>query len=954
MPGECRLRLPRAVPSSSVTSIIAGMAAFTARMKTPRRSALKGTDFVYRACTMGYARDFQLTSPSQLVGLTDFDLLDKHRAHLLRTVEQRVVSTGVTEITAGDLPGSEPGGRYFVRKPVHSIDGAVTGIEVHSVNLDELDDSYQLLVSRSLPLSQINDLSPYGVLVHRGRETLYSNRAFSRLLHQLAEPNSITSLLRELLASDSMLSSNAVMNGRGGKKMQVRLHKSRLQWNGVPASLVFCNSEYINSDPDSGNSVAAAAGFVEKRRGPRREVVHSGELAADEAALEANLFGALGIPVFVCDNWVPLYANKAAAQLLDKSSDQRFTAVAGWFDDHIKAEVTALLRMQGFERVNPVTTSVIHADKRYAASLSPVSWSGRNSVLVTLQEIASTDREIDDLSNEVRKLEDFASSAGDFFWEMDSEQRMTQLSTEVVSLLGISSKSMIGVPLETLMDQHVPEEDVAQWSELTVDMRKHLAFRDREFKWQHKDGSLRVVRLSGVPVFGSDNTFLGYRGIGSDFTAEYNDASVVAYHASHDALTGLVNRREFENQCDLAVADAKSGQTTHALCFLDLDKFKIVNDTCGHLAGDELLRQLSALFAGLVRKSDVLARLGGDEFGVLIFNVGINEALKLANQLRTEVESYQFMWESKSFSVGASIGLVIVDSRWENRSAVFGAADAACYEAKNTGRNRVAVYRESETSIEKKQGGRQWRELISSAIEEKRIRLCMQKIIALKPDNDDADLSRIELCMRIRNADGELLLPSAFLPSAERYGLCVNLDQAVVETAIDWLEGQPHVADSMVMCTINIGRQSIVDEEFMQFLLSSLKAAAFDISILCFEVREVDAVANLAAATRFMKRVGELGCKFSVDGIGAGLSSFAYLKNLPVNYLKIDGHYIRNILEDTIDFAMVKALNEIGQSLGMTTVAEHVESDAVLEKLTEMGIDLAQGYYISKPEIIDF
>lgn len=928
------------------------MAANSAGMKIPRSAALKDKALVYRACTIGYARDFQLSSPSQLVGLTDSDILEVRRARLLQGVEQRILATGIAEITSGDLLDNQVIGRYFVRKPIRSDSGNIVGIEIHSMSLDDLDESYRLLISRSLRMSQILNISPYGVLVHRGRQTLYTNQGWPKLLNQLSKPDTITPFLRDFLAADEELPRSAVLDGKDGKSITVRFHKNKLRWNGALASVVFCYSETTDQNSPIISNTADGAGFVEKRRGRRREVTVQGAASAlQDPSKEASLFAALRYPVLVCDNWRPLYANKAAARLLGSNNDQRIEAVDNWFNDHVKAEVDAMLQ-NGDADQTPVPASVVHADKRYAASLSPVAWAGRSAVLVSLQEVTSTEREIDELSREVRKLEDFASSAGDFFWEMDSEQRMTQLSMEVRPLLGISSKSLIGVPLETLIERHVLADDVAQWSVLTVDMRNHLPFRDREYKWQHKDGSLRVVRLSGVPVFGASKVFLGYRGIGSDFTAEFNDASVMAYHASHDALTGLVNRREFESRCDQAVEDARNGQSTHALCFLDLDKFKAVNDTCGHLAGDELLRQLSGLFAGLVRRSDVLARLGGDEFGVLIFNVGINEALRLANQLRAEVESYQFLWENRIFSVGASIGLVIVDNRWENRSAVFGAADAACYEAKNLGRNRVAVYKESETSNEINQGERQWAELINSAIAENRVRLCMQKIIALQPDDDE--LSRVELCMRIKGSDGELILPAAFLPPAERYGLSCKLDRAVVERAIDWLEGQPHVADSMRMCTINISRQSIVNEEFMQFLLSSLRAAAFDVSILCFEISEADAIANLSAATQFMKRVGELGCEFSLDDIGGGLSSFGYLKNLPVTYLKIDGRYIRNILDDAIDFAMVKAINEIGQSLGLITIAEHVESEAVLDKLSELGVNLAQGYHIGNPEIIDF
>ena len=484
-----------------------------------------------------------------------------------------------------------------------------------------------------------------------------------------------------------------------------------------------------------------------------------------------------------------------------------------------------------------------------------------------------------------------------------------------------------------------------------MDMRNHRTFRDRELKWRHRNGDKRVVRLSGVPAMDANNRVVGYRGIGSDVTGAYEMASTMAFHASHDSLTGLVNRREFEQRCDSAIVSARDDRVSHALCFMDLDNFKVVNDTCGHLAGDELLRQLSSLFSSLVRKSDVLARLGGDEFAVLVYDVGVNEVMRLANQLRSEVESFQFLWEGNRFRIGASIGVVIIDDRWEDRPALFRAADSACYEAKNLGRNRVAVYNDTNPVPDSVVNTDSWVDRITAAIDEKRIRLCMQKIYAL--DENQPQPIRIELLMRIME-QSQLIVPGVFMPAADRYGLTVRLDKAVIERAIDWLEGQPHVTDTMQLCSINLHSRSFADEEFTLWLINALKAAKFDVSLLCFEIAETAVIANLSAATQFMKRVGETGWKFALDDFGSGLSSFTYLKNLPVSYLKIDGKYIRNILHESVDYAMVKAINDIGQVLGKQTVAEFVENDEVLEKLREMGVNLAQGYHIGKPELIDY
>jgi len=324
-----------------------------------------------------------------------------------------------------------------------------------------------------------------------------------------------------------------------------------------------------------------------------------------------------------------------------------------------------------------------------------------------------------DLGQTIERLSDYVSSAGDFCWDMDFDLRLTHVSIELEEFFGVATSQLLDVPLDTLIARHVHEDDMPEWKVLFIDLKKHLPFRDREYKWLRKDGEKRVVRLSGVPVFDAHEKFVGYRGVGWDCTAQHHSASIVAYHASHDSLTGLVNRREFELRCDDAIT--RTAAANQALCFIDLDNFKRVNDTAGHLAGDELLRQLSTLFTSLVRKSDVLARLGGDEFGLLIYDVGLKEALRLADQLRAEVESFLFHWEGKQFSVGASIGLVVIDDRWSSRSKLFGAADAACYEAKHQGRNRVAVFTETVAASDHKQTEKHWDKYIRNVIEERRI-----------------------------------------------------------------------------------------------------------------------------------------------------------------------------------------------------------------------------------------
>ncbi len=911
-------------------------AARTERSGRKRNAALKDRQLIYRACTEDFARSLQLDSAADLSGKSDFNLLPEPIARVYQAIEQQVLETGLPDVSSGRLSQAQSEEMVVVRSPVVSDAGNVTGIEVNVLNLSELRSDYAEMLARDLDHRKFLNRFPFGVRIHRDGETVFQNRRWSDLTDPYRTQTEEWFLAdREEGVSDD----NAIY-----------FQRCELHWQGEDLQAVFCFPRRQGSDA-----------FIEKRKGARRDKplepsAVSAIAGQPDTEVESTIFRALKFPVIVCDNWIPVYFNDAARPVLEAETDSeessavRTGSVESWFSDLEKADIEIMMRQRELVEI-PLLSSVNLSGREYAMSVSPASWSGRSALLITLQHHSQQQQRLERVTTRLAKYADFAAAAGDFHWEMDRDQRMTHLSVDLEPMLGVTNSQVLGVPLNTIIERYVDSEDMAQWSVLSVDMRNQQPFRDREFMWQHRSGLKRVVRLSGVPVFDRDKQFLGYRGIGSDFTDEYNMASAMAFHASHDSLTGLVNRREFEKRCDDAITSARDRQVTHALCFMDLDNFKVVNDTCGHLAGDELLRQLSAMFSGLVRKSDVLARLGGDEFAVLVYDVGVNEVLRLANQLRSEVESFQFLWEDNRFSIGASIGVVIIDDRWEDRPALFGAADAACYEAKNLGRNRVSVYNEARLDSESSNLGPAWIERITSAIDEKRVRLCMQKILAL--DEFNQPVTRVELLVRILE-QSQPITPGVFMPAADRYGLTAQLDKAVVERAIDWLEGQPHVTDSMQMCSINLHSRTFADEEFTGFLIKALRSAKFDVSILCFEITETAAIANLSGATQFMKRVGETGCKFALDDFGSGLTSFSYLKNLPVSYLKIDGKYVRNILQEPVDYAMVKAINEIGQSLGKQTIAEYVESDEVLEKLRELGVNYAQGYHIGKPELIDF
>jgi diguanylate cyclase (GGDEF)-like protein/PAS domain S-box-containing protein len=426
----------------------------------------------------------------------------------------------------------------------------------------------------------------------------------------------------------------------------------------------------------------------------------------------------------------------------------------------------------------------------------------------------------------------------------------------------------------------------------------------------------------------------------------------LSWQATHDTLTGLFNRQEFERRLGLALGTARETGRTHALCYLDLDQFKVVNDTCGHVAGDELLRQLARELSGQIRKTDTLARLGGDEFGLLISDCQLGDARTVAEAARNVVAGYQFSWECKSFAVGVSIGLVPVTGDCAGIESILSAADSACYAAKDQGRNRIHVYCEQDEELCLRHGEMQWVSRIQAALEEDRFELFYQNIVPVA-DNARGAAVHFELLLRMRDEQGALVPPGAFLPAAERYGLAVRLDRWVIDRILRTLEESGDELDELGICCINLSGQSLADEEFARFVIDRLRQQQARAKRICFEITETAAISNLTRAVRFIEALKAHGCLLALDDFGSGLSSFAYLKNLPVDFLKIDGMFVKDIVDDPIDHAMVKSINELGKQMGKRTIAEFVENDAILQRLRHIGVDYAQGYGIAVPRPLE-
>ncbi|HLE94689.1 MAG TPA: PAS domain S-box protein [Sulfuricaulis sp.] len=557
------------------------------------------------------------------------------------------------------------------------------------------------------------------------------------------------------------------------------------------------------------------------------------------------------------------------------------------------------------------------------------------------------------LQDSEERFKDFAETAADWFWEMDEHLRFSRLEGNFSETMGVPKEYVLGKTRQELYSGQINDP---KWVRHFEDMESRRPFTDFEIKWTSpREKTEKIFLINGKPFYDSDGSFRGYRGVGRDITAAHALSTQLTYQASHDTLTGLVNRRELERRLQRALESTKKDSAVHALCYLDLDQFKVVNDTCGHVAGDELLRQLAKVLPKCVRHQDTVARLGGDEFGVLLEHCSKEQALRVAEAMRRMVADFIFIWQDKTFNVGVSIGLVSITQATDNFNTLLSAADNACYAAKDLGRNRIHVYDETEAGMVRRHGDMQWVTRIHEAIEENRFELAFQPIVSVESfsPGQDNGWDHFELLLRMRDKSGKLIAPGAFLPAAERYNLISKLDRWVISTAFHWLARHPTHLKRVDHCSINLSGQSFGNKEFLNFVLGIFKNGGMPPEKICFEITETSAISDLAGAIDFIKALREIGCLFSLDDFGSGLSSFGYLKSLPVDFIKIDGLFVKDIVEDPISYSMVKSINDIGHVMGKKTIAEFVENEAVLSKLREIGVDYAQGYGICKPQPLD-
>ncbi len=605
-----------------------------------------------------------------------------------------------------------------------------------------------------------------------------------------------------------------------------------------------------------------------------------------------------------------------------------------------------VIRKDGTERWAQVTTTRVQMEDGSAGLLSALDITERKEAELALRENQAR------LELERERAQVTLASIGDGVIRTDPEGRIDYLNPVAEHLTGWTAAEAQGQPALRVL-------------QLVDERGRPLGFDPiatclSEGRMVELPGSATLVRRDGVefavqdsvaPIRAASGDIVGTVLVFKDVTRIRRMEREMSYLARHDGLTGLINRREFEEQMNTCLASARGEGRRHALLYLDLDEFKLVNDTAGHLAGDELLKQLTTLLRARVRPNDVLARLGGDEFGILLEDADLDRARRIAGELCAAVRSFRFVWQERSFEVGVSIGLVPITSDGGDRVQLLAAADAACYVAKEGGRSRVHEYQVDDAALVERYSAMQWVHRIQSALDEDRFFLMRQEIRPLCRRDGEPEMS--EIFIRMRDEQGLVALPGSFIPAAERYRLISRIDRWVVKNALRKLVLRQRESAVELHWAINLSGRSIDEESFLEDVIEQLEESGVAPGSVLFEITETAAVAHLARAQHFIRTLKARGCRFVLDDFGTGLSSFAYLKNLDVDFLKIDGGFVRDVNENSIQRALVESIHQIGQLLGIATIAESMETEEILATLEQIGVDYVQGYGVARPEPLD-
>jgi len=583
------------------------------------------------------------------------------------------------------------------------------------------------------------------------------------------------------------------------------------------------------------------------------------------------------------------------------------------------------------------------------AQSSNIEYHGQRAILTVARDVSHRKSLEVSLSRSKRQAQYTLESISEGVITTDNDGRIDYMNLAAETLIGANRDDAAGHrvgELFTLVDD-ADRRPLGDPVDRCLAMRRRVNMGRRAVMVSSDGEHEHSVEITASPVRGPGNSISGTVVVFHDVSELRGLTRKMSYQATHDPLTGLVNRREFERRLDEAMDSAHAEEAVHMLFYMDLDRFKAVNDTCGHLAGDNMLREVAGLIKNEVRDSDFVGRLGGDEFGALLIGCPIEKARQIASDICNAVTDYRFVWKDKIFNIGVSIGLVEISHASGTLQDVMSAADSACYMAKQQGRGQVHVYSARDEAVARERGDIQWLRQLQTALHEDGFELAVQPIIAMSGKADSGP--SVEVLIRLSDGRGESDASAEFLRPAERYQMMPQIDRWVINATLGAISSGEIKLSARRSCAINLSSQTLGDESFLGFVVDSLDRSGVAPSAICFEVTEAAILSNVQHAQRFIEVLHGIGCEFSLDDFGSGLGSFSSLKHLPIDYLKIDGTYTRNLQTDLVNQEMVSAMIKLARTMQFRVVAEQVEHQEDFDWLRDIGVDFVQGYFIEAP-----
>lgn len=688
----------------------------------------------------------------------------------------------------------------------------------------------------------------------------------------------------------------------------------------------------------------------------RADLAHLAAVPPPPPADRNPLFDALAVTlpeVALIHTSTILYANRAAGELFGVDAE---ALVGKPITDLLRPAYRALMRKHlgaaADEPLAPFEVQLISNDDHglWAELHSRrITFGGEPAFLTVARDITHRKSLETSLGRGKLQARITLESIGEGVITTDRNGTIDYMNEAAEQLIGGTRSAGIGkhlLDLLSLVDE-IDRSSLGDPVAKCLNERRRINLGRRAFLLSKQSEREFSTELTASPIRGPEGQVAGCVVIFHDVSELRGLAREMSYQASHDALTGLVNRTEFERRLEAALDSARGEGPGHVVCYLDLDRFKIVNDTGGHIAGDNLLREVGGLLKQRLRDSDTVARVGGDEFAMLLAGCPLDKAQQIAEDVCRTVAGHPFVWQDRTFDVGVSVGLVEVGKDSGSAESVLNAADSACYVAKQQGRGRTHVYSARDEVTARQRGEIQWLQRLQRALKDNGFELYVQPIVAMGGRNQTGPAA--EVLLRMRGDAGEVILPVHFLASAERYQLMSHIDRWVVQTALAAIAGgAPHLPAGRT-CNINLSAQTLGDEDFLAFIVDVLDHTGVSPERICFEVRESAVVSQLDQAQRFINVLHGIGCRFALDNFGSGIGSFAHLKNLSLDYLKIDGTYTRNLDSDHVNREMIAAMVKLARTLDFQVVAEQVEDQTSFEALRDLGVDFVQGYAVDKP-----